>query len=177
MQSPNYLSPGRFIDSGSPDIIRFAEAATADATVELDNVVQLYRAVRDGIVYDPYVDMSDHGPAASPGQRLDGVHVDGVDVGTFLAIDLDVDEPLVHDGGHVVILEALVGHDVAPVAGGIADGEQHRPVLGPGAAERLRSPRVPVHRVVPVLAQVGRGLIGEPVHVADATGAAPRRSR
>ena len=59
MQSKNYLSPRRFIDSDAPDIIRFAHAATADATLELDKVLALYSAVRDGIIYDPYVDMSD----------------------------------------------------------------------------------------------------------------------
>ena len=71
-----------------------------------------------------------HRPAASPGHRLDGVHVDGVDVGALLAVDLHVDEPLVHDRRHVVVLEALVRHDVAPVAGRVADGQQDRPVLG-----------------------------------------------
>jgi transglutaminase-like putative cysteine protease len=55
----SFLSPGRFIDSGSPEVIRFAQATTAQATGEVDKVLALYRAVRDGIVYDPYVDMSD----------------------------------------------------------------------------------------------------------------------
>jgi transglutaminase-like putative cysteine protease len=59
MQSTNYLSAGRFIDSGAPDIIRFAQATTGDETRELDKVLALFHAVRDGIVYDPYVDMAD----------------------------------------------------------------------------------------------------------------------
>jgi transglutaminase-like putative cysteine protease len=59
MQTSNYLSPSRFIDSGAPDVIRFAQETTADASLELDKVLALYRAVRDGIIYDPYVDMAD----------------------------------------------------------------------------------------------------------------------
>ena len=37
-----------------------------------------------------------HRPAAVPGHRLDGGHVDLVEVGPLLAVDLDVDEVLVH---------------------------------------------------------------------------------
>ena len=35
-------------------------------------------------------------PAPAAGHRLHGVHVDGVDVGPLLAVDLDADEALVH---------------------------------------------------------------------------------
>jgi transglutaminase-like putative cysteine protease len=59
MQSTNFLSPGRFIDSGSPNVIAFARSAAAGAGSELGGVLRLYQAVRDGIVYDPYVDMAD----------------------------------------------------------------------------------------------------------------------
>jgi transglutaminase-like putative cysteine protease len=59
MQSTNYLSPGRYLDSGAPDLAHFVQAATADANGELDKILRLFHAVRDGIVYDPYVDMSD----------------------------------------------------------------------------------------------------------------------
>ena len=37
-----------------------------------------------------------HRPAAAAGHRLHGLHVDGVDVGPLLAVDLHVDEQLVH---------------------------------------------------------------------------------
>ena len=37
-----------------------------------------------------------HRPAAAAGQRDDGVHVDRVEVGPLLAVDLDADEVLVH---------------------------------------------------------------------------------
>ena len=81
-----------------------------------------------------------HRPAAATGERLHGVHVDRVDVGSLLAVDLDVDERGVHRGGDLVVLEALVGHDVAPVAGRVA-----RPTAGSGrcARGRRRTPRRP----------------------------------
>ena len=40
-----------------------------------------------------------HGPAAVAGHGLHRLHVDGVDVGPLLPVDLDVDEQLVHEGG------------------------------------------------------------------------------
>ena len=54
-----YLSPGRFIDSNSADVVAFASKAIAGATGELDKVRRLYAAVRDGITYDPYVNFAD----------------------------------------------------------------------------------------------------------------------
>jgi transglutaminase-like putative cysteine protease len=54
-----YLSPGRFIDSDSPEVVAFARATVADAAGEIDRVQRLYRAIRDGITYDPYVNFSD----------------------------------------------------------------------------------------------------------------------
>jgi transglutaminase-like putative cysteine protease len=59
MNTPEFLAAGDFIDSNAPRVVAFAQAATADATGELDKVLRLYRAVRDGIVYDPYVDCAD----------------------------------------------------------------------------------------------------------------------
>jgi hypothetical protein len=105
-----------------------------------------------------------HRPAAVSGERDDGVHVERIDVGPLLPVDLDVHEAVVHQLRRLVILERLVLHHVAPVAGGVADGEEDRLVLGASPLERLLAPRVPVHWVVSVLEQVGTGLTGEPVH-------------
>jgi transglutaminase-like putative cysteine protease len=52
------VSPGRFIDSDAPEVIAFARRAAADGRDEIDTIVRVYRAVRDGIIYDPYVDFS-----------------------------------------------------------------------------------------------------------------------
>ena len=104
-----------------------------------------------------------HRPAALAADRLHRLHVEGVDVGPLLAVDLDADEVLVHVGGGLGVLEGLALHHVAPVAGRVADREQDRPVELARAGQRLRSPRVPVDRVVAVLEQVGAGLLRQAV--------------
>ena len=43
-----------FVDSDHPDVVAFAEAATAGATSDREKAVALFYAVRDGIRYDPY---------------------------------------------------------------------------------------------------------------------------
>ena len=81
-----------------------------------------------------------HRPAARAADRLHGGHVDGVEVGALLAVDLDGHEVSGELGGRLGILEALVGHDVAPVAAGVADGDEDGLVLG---RRRARGPRDP----------------------------------
>ncbi len=105
-----------------------------------------------------------HGPAALACHGLGRLHVDVVDVGPLLAVDLHVHEHPVHHGRHVGVLEGLVGHHVAPVAGRVADRQQDRYVSLPGRGEGIVAPRVPVDRVVGVLAQVGARLPSEAVH-------------
>ena len=60
-------------------------------------------------------------PAAVALNHLHGVHHQLIDLGTFLPVDLDADEVLVHQVGNPRLLEGFAGHDVAPVAGGVAD--------------------------------------------------------
>ncbi len=67
-----------------------------------------------------------HRPAALPGQRLGRLHVDGVDVGPLLAVDLDAARSGVHGRRRLAVLERLVRHDVAPVAGRVADARAAR---------------------------------------------------
>ncbi len=116
-----------------------------------------------------------HRPAPPAGHRLDRLHVDGIHVGALLAVDLDVDEELVHQAGDAGILEALVGHHVAPVTGAVADREKDRAVALPGRPQRLFTPRVPIDRVAGVLAEVGAGLRREAV--GHAGGSAQLRRR
>ena len=80
--------------------------------------------------------------------------VDAVDVGPLLTIDLDVDEQVIHDLCGLRILERLVRHDVAPVAGRVAHGQQDRFVFRTGPLEGRGAPWVPVDGVVRVLAEV-----------------------
>ena len=104
-----------------------------------------------------------HRPAALPGHRLDGAHVQLVEVGALLAVHLDRHEVVVHVGRGRRVLERLALHDVAPVAGGVADREEDRPIEQLRAGERVAAPREPVDRVVGVLEQVGARLAGEAV--------------
>ena len=95
-----------------------------------------------------------HRPPAGPGGGLDEQHVDAVHVGPLFAVHLDRHEVLVEHLRHAGILEALVLHHVAPVAGRIPDREEDRPVLGARAREGRFAPGVPVHRVVLMLEQI-----------------------
>ena len=54
-----YLSPGRFIDSDSPQVAEFARSALAGMSGDVEQVRRLYGAVRDAIAYDPYVNFAD----------------------------------------------------------------------------------------------------------------------
>ena len=94
------------------------------------------------------------------GQLVRGL-VDLVDVRALFPVDLDVDVEGVHQPGGGLVLKRLVRHDVAPVAGGVADGQQDGLVLIPRPLKRSLVPGQPVHRVVGVLQQVGTGFVGE----------------
>jgi transglutaminase-like putative cysteine protease len=59
MTMQELLAPGRFVDSNAPSIEALARWATAGLRDDIDRIVRLYRAVRDSIVYDPYVDFFD----------------------------------------------------------------------------------------------------------------------
>src|SRR5205823_6469267 len=52
---------------------------------------------------------------------------------------------------------------VAPVTGRVADRHQQRNVALAGLGESLLAPGTPVHRIVLVLEQVRRGLVGQAV--------------
>ena len=104
-----------------------------------------------------------HRPSTVPCHHLDRVHVDGVEVWTLLPIDLDVDEVLVHEAGDRLVLERLVLHDVAPVAGRVADAQENRPILRAGPGKCLLSPRVPVNGIVGVLEEVRARLVNQSI--------------
>ena len=83
-----------------------------------------------------------HRPAAlALVQRQGRGHVDVVEVGPLLAVHLDAHEVRVHERRDVLVLEGLALHDVAPVAGRVADAEQDRLVLGAGARQAPLAPR------------------------------------
>ena len=138
--------------------IRDRDQHLLEAREPVPRLGRVVRAAEEGLALRREEDR--HRPAAVPGQRDDRVHVERVDVGPLLAVDLDAHEALVHERRGLVVLEGLVRHDVAPVAGGVADREEHRLVLGARLREGVLAPGVPVHRVVGVLQEVRAGLGG-----------------
>ncbi len=50
----NYLQPTQFIDSDSPEVIKFAQTTIGEAQTDVDQGIALYYAVRDRIRYSPY---------------------------------------------------------------------------------------------------------------------------
>jgi transglutaminase-like putative cysteine protease len=54
MDLEQYTAATEFIDSGDADVRAFAQRTTAGATDDLARAVNLYYAVRDEILYDPY---------------------------------------------------------------------------------------------------------------------------
>ena len=57
-----------------------------------------------------------HGPAALACNGNHRTHIDGIDIGAFFPVHLDVDKGVVHEACHLRVLERLVFHDVTPVA-------------------------------------------------------------
>ncbi len=51
--------PGEYIDSGHPAVVAYAREKTAGIDDPLKRSIALYRAIRDGIKYDPYLNYTD----------------------------------------------------------------------------------------------------------------------
>ncbi len=66
-----------------------------------------------------------HRPAAAASRRLHECHVNLVHVRPLLAVHLDADEMFVEIFADAPVLERFAFHDVAPVAGGIADAQEN----------------------------------------------------
>lgn len=105
-----------------------------------------------------------HRPTARTGERLGGRHEYRIHVRTLLTIDLDRHEIGVHQSGNGRIGERFLGHDMAPMAGGIAHRQQDRAIGALRLSQSLRSPLPPVDRIVGMQPQVGRGRIVESIH-------------
>ena len=104
-----------------------------------------------------------HRPTAAPGGGLDIGHVDAIDIGAFFAVDFDADEKGVEEASDGGIFEGFVSHDMAPVAGGIADGEEDGFVFLLGFGKGFWAPGIPVDGVILVLEKVGGFFFGEAI--------------
>jgi transglutaminase-like putative cysteine protease len=54
----SFLKPTRFIDSDAASIREFARATITGERDDVGRVIALYRAVRENVLYDPYLDVS-----------------------------------------------------------------------------------------------------------------------
>lgn len=61
MNETDYMHATPFVDCDDPAIQAFARKAIGEAHTTKDKAIALYRAVRDSIQYDPYLDFSDPG--------------------------------------------------------------------------------------------------------------------
>ena len=94
------------------------------------------------------------GPAAGAGLGDTGCHIDRIHVRPLLPVHLDGEKGPVDRLCHRFVLKRFVRHDMAPVAGGVSNAQQHRLILPAGLFEGVRSPGPPVHGVFRVLEQV-----------------------
>ena len=111
-----------------------------------------------------------HGPAAGAGRGLHEGHVNLVHVRPLLAVHLDADEVFVEIRADLFVLKRFAFHDVAPMAGRVADAQEDGLVFAAGFRERLVVPREPVHGIVRVLEEVGGFFARETVGVRVAGG-------
>ncbi len=138
------------------DLVRLLAVHLGDAAQDVDEgrpaPLAALREIR-AAPERPRVAVEEHGerPAALLPQAMERAHVDRVDVGALLAVDLDVDEEIVHHRRSRLVLEAFVRHHMAPVAGGIADRQQNGLAGRLGLGDGLGAPRAPVDRVVLML--------------------------
>jgi hypothetical protein len=96
---------------------------------------------------------------------LQGIHEKMIKVWPFLPVYLDANEILVHQGGRLEVFKALPLHDMAPMAGGIANAHKNWPVLLFGPQQRLLAPGIPINRIMGMLEQIRAGFVDEAVGI------------
>ena len=104
-----------------------------------------------------------HRPSPAAGGRLDEEHVHAIQIRPLFTIHFDRDEMFVQHASHVLVFEGLALHHVAPVTGGITDGEEYRLIFFAGFLARFLAPRIPIHGIVGVLQQVWTLLVDQSV--------------
>src|SRR5262250_1269003 len=53
-------------------------------------------------------------PATAAGHRLNGAHVDLIEIRSLFAIDFNVDEVFIHGAGNFLVFERFAFHDMTP---------------------------------------------------------------
>lgn len=112
-----------------------------------------------------------HWPTAVTIHGLNSVHVDRINIWSFFAIDLDVDEQSIHEFAGGFVLKRLMGHDMAPMAGRVADGNEDGHISPFRLGQRFRPPRPPIDGIVSVLSEIRAGFIRKAIcHGRESTG-------
>jgi hypothetical protein len=62
-----------------------------------------------------------------------------------------------------MVLKGFSFHDVAPVTGGIANGQKYGLIFLLRLLKRLISPGIPIHGIIGMLQQIGAFLMDEPI--------------
>jgi hypothetical protein len=90
------------------------------------------------------------GPTQRRGEGARRREIGRIHIGVFFAIDLDRHESGGELGGHLAVAETLASHHMTPVAGRVADRDEHRHVAAGRLGEGLLAPRPPVDGVAGV---------------------------
>ena len=91
-------------------------------------------------------------------------HVNLIDIGALLAIDLDADEQFIHQRGDRIVFETFMRHHMAPMAGRVTNGEEHRLFRAARFIEGVGTPFPPRDGIVLMLQQIGARGFGQAVH-------------
>src|SRR5450755_3079984 len=86
-------------------------------------------------------------PASVAGNCLHSIHVNMIQVGSFLSVNLDIYKMPVHEDGSVRILKTLPFHHMTPMTCGVPNAHEHGFIFFPGFLNGFISPRIPVYRV------------------------------
>ena len=95
-----------------------------------------------------------HRPTAAARRRLDVGHVRAVHVRPLFPVQLDGNKMPVQDFSNGGVGKRFALHDVAPVAGVVADGKEDGLVFAPRLFECLLTPGEPIHGVRRVKEQI-----------------------
>ena len=103
-------------------------------------------------------------PLGDRREHLARRHPNSIKIRSRLAVHLHAHIVAPHHRRDARVLETLVLHHMAPVAGAVADAHQQRHIALARLGDGRLAPRPPRHRIARMLAQVGAGLATKAVH-------------
>ena len=101
------------------------------------------------------------GPTPAACHQLTCIHINHVDVGSFLPIHLNTNQMVIHNFGGFEVFKTLVLHHMTPMAGAVANAHQNQFIFCLGPLPGEVAPFLPSHRIVGVLKQVRAAGVNE----------------